>query len=76
MSAPRRTIEDKVGDWLTAYNAVATELTPREFRYGTSNEDPERRRIVFANDRMAALVAALLVGTGGTRPIPVDTEGV
>lgn len=79
--ATNRTVEEKVGDWLTAYRAVKAELTPEPFRLLTSLAKAEQdetgtfnvasinigmtaARVVFANDRAAATVAALLTQTG------------
>jgi uncharacterized glyoxalase superfamily metalloenzyme YdcJ len=76
-----RTVEEKVGDWLTAYRAVQAELTPEAFRVLTSlakdKQDEDETfnltainigmtaaRVVFANDRAAATVAALITQTG------------
>jgi len=90
--ASGRTIEQKVGDWLRAFNAISAELTPpgmREVlrtlktRDPLEGESPEEYmkdqfavaqsigRIVSANDRTAAIAAAMLTQSGIGRP-PVD----
>lgn len=73
--AATRSVESKVGDWLTAYTAIRDELTPEAFRVlaalaqGTQdvqsiNIGIMAARVVFANDRAAATVAALLTQSG------------
>lgn len=82
-----RTAAEKVNDWLTVYRAVQHELTPPEFRplmaLMQTGQDPEGinvqavnigvsvSRIVMANDRAAATVAALLTANG-VKPIAFD----
>ena len=84
MSIPR-TVEAKVGDWSTAFWAVKAEITPQAIRdIKTVMEgatDPgalavaERlTRMIFANDRTAAIVAAMLTTQGGIKPAFVDLE--
>ncbi len=83
MSA-NRTVEEKVADWYKAYNAIRHEITPPEFRplmalMATKDDDGGVNasivnlgvavsRIVMANDRAAATVAALLT-TNGVKPV-------
>ena len=70
-----RTVQEKVGDWKEAYDLIRAEITPEQFRglqalVSRVNEetyDPavvhlgmDVSRIVFANDRTAAEVAAEL----------------
>jgi hypothetical protein len=78
-----RTVEEKVSDWFTAFNAIKHEITPVEFRPllalmgskdGDGNDNVQAinlgvavARIVMANDRAAATVAALLT-TNGVKP--------
>lgn len=69
-----RTVADKVADWLLAYNAIRTEITPEAFRplASLANADDVNSiniglaaaRVIFANDRAAATVAALITSTG------------
>ena len=70
-----RTVEDKVADWLLAYQAIKAELTPEAFvtLAATAHQSDNVQginigigmaRLVFANDRAAATVAALLVQSG------------
>lgn len=77
-----RTVEAKVGDWLAAYTAVREELTMPEMRtmLVTLQTDEAMRdlplyiqlaRLVSANDRAAATVAALITQTG-VKPVAVD----
>jgi hypothetical protein len=89
--AANRTVEEKVGDWLAAYNAIREEITPKEFRplmalMGTAdgmagdvniqaiNVGVSVSRIVMANDRAAATVAALLT-TNGVKPSGLEYTG-
>lgn len=90
--ATGRTVEQKVGDWLLAYRAIAEEVSApalREQLNAVINtplpQDPEGigtyvarmnasmalARLVSANDRAAATVAALLVSQG-IRPAAID----
>jgi hypothetical protein len=80
-----RTVEEKVGDWLRAYQAIRDEITPEAFRVLTSlaKTAPEEfnvqainigmvaARVVFANDRAAATVAAMLTQSG-IKPLGMD----
>jgi len=69
-----RTVVEKVADWRTAYLAIKAELTPEAFRVLTDmasasdvqsiNVGMVAARTVFANDRAAATVAALLTQSG------------
>lgn len=70
----RLTIEDKIGDWLTAFNAVREELTPRSMREAAYAWNQGAYPFVSSNDRTAALVAGMLVGAGGIRPIPTPED--
>lgn len=85
MSIPR-TVEAKVADWQKAFFAVAYEITPQEIRNALAGMQSEKvdagslssaerlARMVSANDRTAALVAAMLTTQGGVRPAFVDLE--
>lgn len=85
-------VEERVGQWLRAYHAIAEELNPPKLRAQLSEvintpipQDPEGilvytqrmnasmalARLVSANDRAAATVAALLVATG-IKPAAID----
>lgn len=76
-----RTVPEKVGDWLDAYRAIREELTPEAFRVLTNlstandvqsiNVGMTAARVVFANDRAAATVAALLTQSG-IKPTSLD----
>jgi hypothetical protein len=77
-----RSVEQKIGDWKRAYDAIREELTPEAFRALTSlagsNNDVQSinvgvqvARVVFANDRAAATVAALITQTG-IKPVGID----
>ena len=93
MSASRgRSVEEKVGDWKRAFDAIAEELSPPALRETLNavintpiSQDPEGllvytqrmsaamalARLVAANDRAAATVAALITQTG-IKPAGVD----
>lgn len=92
MAGRPQSVEDKVGQWLIAFNAVAHELNPAELRERLNEvintpipQDPEGivvyaqrmnasmalARLVSANDRAAATVAALLVQSG-IKPAAID----
>jgi hypothetical protein len=82
-----RTVEEKIGDWKRAFDAVKVELTPPEFvdlarlahegktdgvvNVQSVNIGLAAARIVFANDRAAATVAALVTQTG-VKPMSID----
>lgn len=76
-----RTVDEKVGDWKRAYDAVRDELTPEAFRALTSLASADNAasiqvgmtaaRVVFANDRAAATVAAMLTQSG-IKPVGFD----
>ena len=84
MSIPRTT-EQKVADWGTAYWAVSAELTPSAVREvlrtmqgvtdpGSLSAAERLARLISANDRTAALVAAMLTTYGGIKPAFVDLD--
>ena len=84
MSIPR-TVEAKVADWSKAYWAVSTELTPQNVRDvlqamkgvtdpGSLSAAERLARLISANDRTAALVAAMLTTYGGIKPAFVDLD--
>lgn len=84
--AGSRTAEEKVRDWLVVYQAIRDELTPDAFRplINLANADNVQSinigmvaaRTVFANDRAAATVAALLTQSG-IKPTDIDYgEGI
>jgi hypothetical protein len=87
-----QTVEDKLGQWLQAYKAIAEEVTPPALRERFNDilslplpDDPDNvitytarmntamalARLVSANDRAAATVAALLTQSG-IKPAAVD----
>lgn len=66
-----RTVPDRVSDWYQAFQAVREELTPPSQR--SLNVVQEVGRWQSANDRTAAIVAAMLVTTG-IRPVQVEQE--
>jgi hypothetical protein len=87
-----RSVEEKVGDWKVAFDAIAAELSPQKLRDqldAVINEpipqDPEGlilfnsrmsaslglARLLSANDRAAATVAALITQTG-IKPAGID----
>lgn len=91
---PTRTevVQNRVGDWKTAFDAIAAELNPQALRDRLNDvintpipQDPEGilvytqrmnaslalARLVSANDRAAATVAALLV-SNGVKPTSFD----
>lgn len=72
-------VEQKVGSWLSAYSAIRDELTPPAARRAATSNGVyateaqfATQKVMAANDRTAALVAALLVGAGGVRLIPEE----
>lgn len=81
--AQARTVEEKVADWWAAYLPIRDTLTPEAFRAlstlaGGNTENVQAinlglsvSRIVFANDRAAATVAALITQTG-IKPADID----
>jgi hypothetical protein len=76
-----RTVLQKIGDWKEAYDMIRPEITPDAFRVLTSLSsaaDPQSinvgmtaARVVFANDRAAATIAALITQTG-IKPTSID----
>lgn len=76
-----RTVIQKVGDWKQAYDMIRDDITPEAFRSLTSiatAADPQSinigmtaARVVFANDRAAATIAALITQTG-IKPTGID----
>lgn len=92
MASRTQTVEEKVGQWQRAYQAVAAEVSPQALRDQLNAvintpipQDPEgmgtyvarmnaamaMARLVSANDRAAATVAALLVQSG-IKPADID----
>jgi hypothetical protein len=80
------TVPERVGQWLQAYEAIRAELTPAQMRTILSEMDEVEgvaqlgsymslARNVMANDRAAAMVAAMLTTTG-IRPMSVETDDV
>jgi len=72
---PGKTVQQKTGDWYAAYLAIREELTPQPVRdaLATMKTEPtleglgsvERlARLVAANDRAAALAAAIITAAG------------
>ena len=84
----KRDAVEIVSDWLTVFRAVKAEITPQvlvdlsNLRNSTNDESHEvaiatglaATRIVFANDRTAAVVAAMLTQSGVSRPV-FTTDG-
>lgn len=75
-------VQAKIGNWKQAFDAVSAELTPLALRemLGVMQSNEMMRdlplyiqltRVVSANDRAAATVAALLVATG-IKPTSID----
>lgn len=72
-----RTIEDRVADWLTAYRAIESELTPEALTAiaGLANSADVQSinvgfsaaRIVYENRRTAAIVAESMTHYGLNR---------
>lgn len=85
MSTPRTTLEEKVGAWSRTFAVLREDLTPEVMRkmlasMNTEGPTPTEvqayvalARVVTANDRAAALSAAMLV-SGGYRPVPVEAD--
>lgn len=82
MTTPRKTVEEKVGEWHRAYSVIKEELTPpvmREMQQGLHNIPGATElqsamllsRLISANDRTAGIIAAMLVATG-IKPVGVD----
>ncbi len=80
-----RTVEERVGDWQRAFNAIREEVTPPVMRnlmanlQGVENTNDlgtyvGLARLVMANDRMSALVAAMLTQAGVSRPVIEDND--
>lgn len=79
----QRSVEDKVADWLVVYQAVQSEFDSklpglRELAAlaapgdaGSINVGLTASRIICANDRAAATVAALLTQSG-IKPTAID----
>jgi len=88
--AGNRTVQEKVGDWYAAYEVIREQITPQEFRpmlalMGATDADGITNvqavnlgvavaRIVMANDRAAAQVAAMLT-TNGVKIVDSDPGG-
>jgi hypothetical protein len=91
-SARGRSVEEKVGDWKVAFDAIAAELNPQALRdqldVVINTPIPQDAdglllyaqrmsaslalaRLVSANDRAAATVAALITQTG-IKPAGID----
>lgn len=79
-------VEERVGQWFAAFNAVREELTPPKMREILAQMDAVEgvaqlasymslARNVMANDRAAATVAAMLTATG-IKPTAPDYEDV
>ena len=69
---PRQTVPERVSAWFQAYSVIRDELTPAQERPLKAISDGAR--VIAANDRTAALVAAML-GTSGIRPTTMGEEG-
>lgn len=80
------TVEERVGQWAQAFDAVRRELTPDQLRAILDEmktvEGIEQlgsymslARNVMANDRTAGVIAAMLIATG-IKPTPVEIEEV
>lgn len=78
-----RTAEQRYLDWLAVYTKIKADLTPEPFDqlYKLSEQEPDQQnvisiqlgmqaaRITFANDRAAAVTAAMITQSGVSRPI-------
>ncbi len=84
MTATPRTLEQRIADWATAYDAVRQEITPDPMRkflgaFADASDVASLRsyqdlaRLVAANDRAAAMIAAMLT-SGGIKPAPVEMD--
>lgn len=81
MSTPRTTAEEKVTSWAAVFEALRAEITPpvmRQVLDKMTAKDPTNipayvalARLVTANDRAAALCAAMLVAAG-VKPVIVE----
>lgn len=84
-----RTVEQKVADWYRAFDTIRRELTPEPFRAmialttpdGEAIADPaairlgiEMTKLVFANDRNAATVAAMLTTNAVKAPVTEEED--
>ena len=69
--AARQTVPERVAAWFQAYSVIRDELTPAKERPLKAISDGAR--VIAANDRTAALVAAMLV-TSGIRPVAIGEE--
>lgn len=80
------TVEQRVGEWFKAFEAVREELTPKSMRDILASMEQvdgvaqlgsymSLARNVMANDRAAATVAAMLTATG-IKPTAPDYEDV
>lgn len=85
MGRPQTVIE-KVGAWDTAFSAIRESLTPPITRQvlaemqgvtdiGSLQAAERLARIVSANDRTAAIVAAMLTSSGIQRPVIEFDDG-
>lgn len=76
------TVEEKVADWLKAFNAIRYELTSDATRammdltaadsVTAINLGIQMARITYANDRAASITAAMLTQSGVSRPVIGD----
>lgn len=80
-----KTVSQKTGDWYAAYQAIREELTPQPMRdvLATMSTEPsieglgaaERlARMISANDRAAALAAAIITANGVSSSRAVSFE--
>lgn len=79
-----KSVFDKVGDWKLAFDAISEELTPRSVREIKTIMESEKvdvgalaaaerlARLIAANDRAAALAAAVLTSVGVARTITAE----
>lgn len=85
MSGRPLSVNDKIAAWYAAFEAVREQLTPKEMRAVLALVTSDRSAAdlsatvrlasqVMANDRSAALVAALMVGSGGVRLVPMEND--
>lgn len=84
MTTTARTVQQRIGDWQLAFEAIRTEITPEPMRrflgaFAATTDVAGLRsfqdlaRMVAANDRAAALVAGMLTAQG-VKPLPVDLD--
>jgi hypothetical protein len=78
--AQGKPVTEKVGDWYQAFEAIRMELTPQSMRSivdvlkgagdpGSLASMERAARMIAANDRAAAIAAAIITQSGVSRPV-------